>query len=165
MDVAQALNNLFEAPSSPELINLPGPSTLTYDYLLHLVASVTYQPVSRAPVVPKRIAVLLTELSNRYIWWPTLSPDEVKRRYINDVDTPGDWDKVGVQPTEIEDNAITYLRRYRSAYVFCLSARVSFLTYSLSVSIQRELYSPGRPASFARSTGKYRVLCAYNPVH
>ncbi|KAJ3537323.1 hypothetical protein NM688_g6708 [Phlebia brevispora] len=72
-------------------------------------------PPTPAPVVPKRIARLITELSNRYIWWPTLSPDEVERRFINDVDVPGDWDKVGVVPTEIEDNAITYLRRYRSA--------------------------------------------------
>ena len=51
------------------------------------------------------------------VWWPALSPDEVKRRYIDDVDAPGDWDKVGVVPDEIEQHAITYLRRYRSACV------------------------------------------------
>lgn len=124
MDVAQALVNLFEVPSAPGLLNLPGPSALTHEYLLALYASITYHPPSRAPVVSKRLALLITELSNRYIWWPTLSPDEVRRRYIDDVDVPGDWDKVGVQPTEIEDNAITYLRRYRSAYVSSVSARV-----------------------------------------
>lgn len=117
MDVAQALVNAFELPSVPSVLAFPGPSRLTHEYLLALVSSLTYHPPSRAPIVPKRLALLVTQLSNRYIWWPTLSPDEIERRYINDVDVPGDWDKVGVEPTEIEENAITYLRRYRSAYV------------------------------------------------
>lgn len=58
------------------------------------------------------------------VWWPLLSPDEVERRYINDVGTDkkgekwaGDWDKVGVVPEEVENLAITFLRRYRNAYV------------------------------------------------
>ena len=76
----------------------------------------TLQPSSRAPVVPKVIAKMLAKLGNG-VWWPTLSPDEVIRRYIDDSDVPGDWDAVGIQPTEIEDTAIAYLRRYRSAYV------------------------------------------------
>ena len=46
-----------------------------------------------------------------------MSPDEITRRYIDDVDVAGDWDVVDVQPSEIESHAIKYLRRYRSAYV------------------------------------------------
>lgn len=65
-------------------------------------------------MVPKSVALALAKAA-QYIWWPALSPDEVERRYINDSDVPGDWDQVGVEPTEIEDHAITYLRRYRSA--------------------------------------------------
>ncbi|EKM51980.1 uncharacterized protein PHACADRAFT_199484 [Phanerochaete carnosa HHB-10118-sp] len=114
MDVAQALTNILEVPSLPGLLNLPGPSTLTYEYLLALVSSVTCQPPSRAPTVPKQIA-LLSARAAQNIWWPALSPDEVERRYISDTEVPGDWDKVGVEPTEIEDSAILYLRRYRSA--------------------------------------------------
>jgi len=116
LDVAQALANLVSRPQLSQTINLPGPSTLTYEYLLDLVSSVTLQPSSRAPVVPKVIAKMLAKLGNG-VWWPTLSPDEVIRRYIDDSDVPGDWDAVGIQPTEIEDTAIAYLRRYRSAYV------------------------------------------------
>jgi NADH dehydrogenase (ubiquinone) 1 alpha subcomplex subunit 9 len=116
MDVAQALTNILEFPSLPGLLTLPGPSTLTYEYLLALVSSVTYHPPSRAPVVPKAVATLLARLAQN-VWWPALSPDQVERRYINDAEVPGDWDKVGVEPTEIEDNAILYLRRYRTAYV------------------------------------------------
>ena len=116
MDVAQALANLMSIPQIPRTLSLPGPSTLTYEYLLELVGSVTLQPPSRAPVIPKVIASVLARAAQA-VWWPTLSPDEVIRRYLDDSDVPGDWDAVGVTPAEIENHAITYLRRYRSAYV------------------------------------------------
>ncbi|TCD63252.1 hypothetical protein EIP91_005808 [Steccherinum ochraceum] len=116
LDVAQALTNLSIIPSlAGSTLNLPGPSTLTYEYLLTLISHVTYQPPSKAPVLPKRVALLLSKLSQKALWWPTLSPDEIERRYIDDAEVEGDWEKVGVRPDEIEDHAITYLRRYRSA--------------------------------------------------
>lgn len=114
--MAQALANLVSLPPITRTLSLPGPSTLTYEYLLELVSSVTLRPSTRAPTIPKPIASLLAR-AGQAIWWPTLSPDEVTRRYIDDVDVPGDWDAVNVTPTEIEQHAITYLRRYRSAYV------------------------------------------------
>jgi len=117
MDVAQALANLMSIPQIPRTLSLPGPSTLTYEYLLELVGSVTLQPPSRAPVIPKVIASVLARAAQA-VWWPTLSPDEVIRRYLDDSDVPGDWDAVGVTPAEIENHAITYLRRYRSAENF-----------------------------------------------
>jgi NADH dehydrogenase (ubiquinone) 1 alpha subcomplex subunit 9 len=93
--------------------SLPGPSTLTYDYLLSLIQSLTYRPESSAPTLPKAAALALSKLAQN-VWWPALSPDEVERRYLNDVAT------FGVEPTEIEPVAITYLRRYRSAFVYLL---------------------------------------------
>ncbi|KAG6917472.1 hypothetical protein DXG01_002449 [Tephrocybe rancida] len=115
MDVAQALANLMSIPQLSGTINLPGPSTLTYEYLLELVASITMQPPSSAPVLPKAVASFLAKAAQS-VWWPALSPDEVVRRYINDVDVPGDWATVSMgEPSEIENHAITYLRRYRSA--------------------------------------------------
>ena len=120
MSVAQALSNLIGKPAIDRTLALPGPSTLTYEYLLELVSTLTCNPPSRAPVVPKRVAVALARVAQR-IWWPALSPDEVERRYIDDADTPGDWALVDVEPDEIENHAITYVRRYRSAYVSILS--------------------------------------------
>ena len=114
MDVAQALVNLSRNPKVTGEINLPGPSTFTYEYLLELVESVTLRPPSKAPGLPKAIAQQIAKLGNA-VWWPTLSPDEVTRRFINDSEVAGDWEAVGVVPAEIEDHAITYLRRYRSA--------------------------------------------------
>jgi len=114
MDVAQALNSLARNPALAQTLNLPGPATLTYEYLLDLVASITYNPPTRAPTVPKAVALALSKAAQA-IWWPALSPDEVERRYIDDSQVQGDWDVVGVIPEEIEPYAITYLRRYRSA--------------------------------------------------
>jgi len=120
MDVAQALSNLIGMPIVDHTLALPGPSTLTYEYLLGLVSTLTYNPPSRAPVIPKQVALALARAAQR-IWWPALSPDEVERRYIDDADTPGDWAVVGVEPDEIENHAITYVRRYRSACVLSAS--------------------------------------------
>ncbi|KAF8636019.1 hypothetical protein AX15_000179 [Amanita polypyramis BW_CC] len=117
MDVAQALANLVSLPQISRTLSLPGPSTLTHEYLLDLVSSVTLRPPSRAPVLPKPLASLLAK-AGQAVWWPTLSSDEVIRRYIDDTDAPGDWEAVNVTPSEIEQHAITYLRRYRSAENF-----------------------------------------------
>ena len=120
MDVAQALNNLVQLPALAQTLNLPGPSTVTYQYLLDLIASVTYRPPTRAPTVPKSVALALSKVSQT-IWWSSLSVDEVERRYIDDSKVEGDWDVAGVTPEEVEPHAITYLRRFRSAYVLpCL---------------------------------------------
>jgi len=118
MDVAQALANLVSMPSLPGTFSLPGPSTLTYEYLLELISSVTYNPPTKAPALPKPVALALAKAAQA-VWWPALSPDEVERRFIDDVDTLGDWDKFGIVPEEVEQYAINYLRRYRSGYVIC----------------------------------------------
>jgi hypothetical protein len=88
----------------------------SHEYLLELVSTLTCNPPSCVPVVPKPVTLALAHVAQR-IWWPALSPDEVERRYINDADAPGDWAFVDIEPDEIENHAITYVRRYRSAYV------------------------------------------------
>lgn len=114
MDVAQALSNILYKPTPSRTLNLPGPSTLTHAYLLDLISSLTYTPPSKAPALPKPIALALAKASQK-VWWPTVCPDEVERRLIDDVDVPGDWNLVDVEPDEIETYAIRYLRRFRSA--------------------------------------------------
>jgi hypothetical protein len=100
------------------------------------VESIAINPPSRAPVLPKAVALALTKFSQS-LWWPTLCPDEVERRYIDDVDVPGDWEAVGVTPSEIESHALTYLRRYRSAFVFC---SISLTASSLLTSTEKTLF-------------------------
>lgn len=151
LDVAQALSNLIGMPVIDRTLALPGPSTLTYEYLLELVSTLTYNPPSRAPVIPKRVALALARVAQR-IWWPALSPDEVERRYIDDAETPGDWASVGVEPEEIENHAITYVRRYRSACVCVVPALCARLLVPLTRSCHsanyiRPIVVPPRPVS------------------
>ncbi|KAL0960640.1 hypothetical protein HGRIS_005669 [Hohenbuehelia grisea] len=124
MDVAQALANLISKPHlAGSLLSLPGPSILTHEYLLHLIDTVTLRPPSGAPIVPKKLAEVISKVAQN-VWWPIVSPDEIERRYIDDAGTDGsqteeellkDWDLVEVHPSEIEAHALTYLRRFRSA--------------------------------------------------
>lgn len=133
-DVAQALANLMARPPLARTLSLPGPSFLSFEYLLDLVSTITYNPPSRAPVVPKSIALALAKVAQA-AWWPTLSPDEVERRFMDDVDVPGDWDVVDVSPEEIEQYALTYLRRFRSAYDCWFSLCFVWLTWNSTVRI------------------------------
>jgi NADH dehydrogenase (ubiquinone) 1 alpha subcomplex subunit 9 len=116
----------------PMTLSLPGPSTLSYAYLLELISTLTCNAPSTAPTLPKALMLLVSKLAQKGIFWPTLSPDEIERRYIDDVGAGqdakfrGDWHVVGVEPDEIEKHAITYVRRYRSACViFCAFSRMS----------------------------------------
>ena len=44
LDVAQALHNLMDLPPQPQIYSLPGVWTYTFEEMLGLVSSVTYNP-------------------------------------------------------------------------------------------------------------------------
>lgn len=85
-DVAQALKVMLDAPitSVASTFSLPGPELHTYESILDLVSQVTMTPKSTAPPVPKPLAKMFAAITNRAVWWPTVSPDEIERRFIND---------------------------------------------------------------------------------
>jgi NADH dehydrogenase (ubiquinone) 1 alpha subcomplex subunit 9 len=116
--------------------------------MLHLIELVTYNSPTRAPTIPKRIALFAARAA-QLVWWPLLSPDEVIRRYIDDVGAGKDgevnvepvWDLLGVQPEELEDVAISYLRRYRSASVpLSPSGRPFILTLVFRANFAKPVY-------------------------
>jgi len=115
LDVAQALSNLTFVVNTPgQTYNLPGPHKYTYNGILEMIASLTYNPPSKSPTLPKSLVLTASKIA-QYAWWPILSPDEVERRYIDESDVIGDWEALGVVPEELENVAITYVRRYRNA--------------------------------------------------
>ncbi|ORY75389.1 hypothetical protein BCR35DRAFT_306373 [Leucosporidium creatinivorum] len=122
MDVAQALNVMLTAPSTAaSTFALAGPKTYTFEQLLHLVEALTLKKLS-GPNFPKPVLALAARLWD-LVWWPTLSPDEVTRRFINDVaveDGLKGFADLGIEPDVLEDVAIVYLRRYRSSAYFDL---------------------------------------------
>ncbi|KAJ7175760.1 NADH dehydrogenase [Mycena filopes] len=118
LDVAQALADLMPTPQTGRTLSLPGPSTLTYAYLLDLVSAVTLRSFhSYAPEIPRAAALAFASVAQR-VWWPMISPDEIQRRFVNDSDVAGDWAELGITPTEIEPLALSYLRRFRSTDTF-----------------------------------------------
>ena len=116
MDVAQALSVMLTAPSTASsTFALPGPKTYTFEQLLHLVEALTLKKLS-GPNFPKPILALAARLWD-LVWWPTVSPDEVTRRFIDDVAVEEGlkgFADLGIEPDVLEDVAIVYLRRYRS---------------------------------------------------
>jgi len=86
-DVVSALATMLNAPitSTSSTFVLPGPEAFTYNELLNLVSFFTMKPVSNFPSIPEPIAKLFATLVNRGVWWPTVSPDEIERRFIDDI--------------------------------------------------------------------------------
>lgn len=134
MDVAQALSIMLTAPSTAaSTFAFKGPKTYTFEQLLQLTEALTLKKL-QGPNFPKPVLAAMSRLWD-LVWWPTLSPDEVTRRYIDDVDVEAGlkgFADLGIEPDVLEDVAIVYLRRYRSsAYVSrrrsCCSARAQDL--------------------------------------
>ena len=86
VDVAEALATMLNSPitSTGSTFVLPGPESLTFDEMLNIVYFLCMKPRPYIPGVPKFVAKIFAGLINRFIWWPTMSPDEVERKYIND---------------------------------------------------------------------------------
>ncbi|WVQ84101.1 hypothetical protein IAT38_006246 [Cryptococcus sp. DSM 104549] len=86
IDVAQALNLMLNAPvtSTSSTFALPGPDIYTHNELIQLLSTFTLRPKTSAPTLPKPVALFLANCLNRGLWWPTISPDEIERKYIDD---------------------------------------------------------------------------------
>lgn len=124
LDVAQALTVMLTAPSTAtSTFALDGPKTYTFETLLSLVEALTLKKL-QGPNFPKPVLQLAAKLWD-FVWWPTLSPDEVVRRFIDDVKVEGGmkgFADLGIEPDVLEDVAIVYLRRYRSRYASLVSS-------------------------------------------
>lgn len=126
-------------------LNLPGPVTFNYAEMQKLISLFTFRPVSGVPEVPKRFALFLSKLS-QLIWWPSLSPDEIERRFIDDamVDATQDWAALGVNPVEVEKIATSVLRRYRSGYAKPTLSSILYLIRSLVPITRGPWFCPAR---------------------
>lgn len=86
LDVAKALKVMLDAPvtSVASTFHLAGPAVKTGNEILDLVSLLTMKPMNKAPEVPKAVAMAFAKFVNKAIWWPTVSPDEIERKFIND---------------------------------------------------------------------------------
>ncbi|KAI5479490.1 hypothetical protein MNV49_003432 [Pseudohyphozyma bogoriensis] len=122
LDVAEALKVMMDAPSTASsTFALAGPKTYTFEQLLSLVEALTLKKL-RGPNFPRPVLALASRLWD-LVWWPTVSPDEVVRRFIDDVAVDPSlkgFADLGIEPDVVEDVAIVYLRRYRSSAYYDL---------------------------------------------
>jgi hypothetical protein len=113
---------MMSAPSTVgSTFALPGPKTYTFETLLSLVEALTLKKL-KGPNFPRPVLALAARLWD-LVWWPTVSPDEVVRRYINDVPVTAGlkgFEDLGIEPDVLEEVAIVYLRRYRSSAYYDL---------------------------------------------
>lgn len=123
LDVATALNTMLTANSAiGQTYAFPGPRTYTFEEIMTLVEALTLTKL-KGPNFPKPMLKAAARIWD-LIWWPTVSPDEVTRRYIDDVEVAEGlkgFADLGIEPDLLEHVAITYLRRYRSASYFDVS--------------------------------------------
>jgi len=127
LDVATALNAMLTANSAAgQTYAFPGPRTYTFEEIMSLVEALTLTKL-KGPNFPKPMLKAAARIWD-LIWWPTVSPDEVTRRYIDDVEVAEGlkgFADLGIEPDLLEHVAITYLRRYRSASYFDVSSAIT----------------------------------------
>lgn len=116
LDVAEAMQRMMDAESTVgQTFSLAGPKTYSYNDIIRIAETHTLKKLGGFSV-PKWMASATTRLWEN-VWWPTISPDEVVRRYLNDKEAaPGTlgFEYLDIKPDALEDVAIIYLRRYRS---------------------------------------------------
>jgi len=120
LDVAQALATMIHAPSTiGETFVLPGPKAYSFGEMLALCEALTLKKL-QGPNWPRSLLRLASMIWDN-VWWPTVSPDEVKRRFINDLEIDAvkegykTFADLNIEPDTLENLAIIYLRRYRSS--------------------------------------------------
>jgi NADH dehydrogenase (ubiquinone) 1 alpha subcomplex subunit 9 len=61
--------------------------------------------------IPKRLLKPAAYLLNKYLWWPTMSADEVEREFIDqEIDeTAKTFKDLGIEPAEISELTFHYL--------------------------------------------------------
>jgi NADH dehydrogenase (ubiquinone) 1 alpha subcomplex subunit 9 len=65
--------------------------------------------------LPKKVLKTITRGLD-YLWWPTLSPDQVERQFIDQkIDpTAKTFRDLAIEPTDIAGDMLQYIRHYRS---------------------------------------------------
>ena len=114
LDVAEALSTMLNAPltSNASTFALPGPEVYTMNELLNLVEFFTLHKLPNLRTIPRPMIMALAHVLNRAIWWPTINPDEIIRKYIDDstvaahlhraeTNKPDGWNSTAEPPVQV----------------------------------------------------------------
>ncbi|KAL4820670.1 hypothetical protein BDW67DRAFT_152954 [Aspergillus spinulosporus] len=122
IDVGTALERmLHDDTTAGQTFELYGPT----NYSLAEIAPLVDREIvkrRRHINVPKRILKPAAYLLNKYLWWPTISADEVEREFIDqEIDpTAKTFKDLGIEPAELSELTFHYLKGYRSSSYYDL---------------------------------------------
>jgi NADH dehydrogenase (ubiquinone) 1 alpha subcomplex subunit 9 len=122
IDVGHALERmLYDDATASETFELYGPRNYSTAEIAELVDREIIKR-RRHVNVPKVLLKPAAYYLNRYIWWPTVSADEVEREYIDQkIDHSAKTFKdLGIEPAELSTLTFHYLKGYRSSTYYDL---------------------------------------------
>lgn len=117
IDVAHGLERMLERESTvAQTFELYGPKQYSTKEISELVDREIIKH-RRHINVPKRILKPAAYWLNRLIWWPTMSPDEVEREFIDQHIDPEakTFKDLNIDPVDLSTLTFHYLRGYRSS--------------------------------------------------
>ncbi|KAG2227918.1 hypothetical protein INT45_011941 [Circinella minor] len=122
IDVAQALEVMFLADSTAgKTYELYGPRAMTYQQIYELAREISMKPL---PIrsLPLPIAKFAASLIDKLPYNQMISPDLIERMTLDDKPTPGalGFKDLYIEPVDLQNVGIHYLRRFRSNAVFDL---------------------------------------------
>lgn len=112
---------LYDDATASETFELYGPRNYSTAEIAELVDREIIKR-RRHVNVPKVLLKPAAYYLNRYIWWPTVSADEVEREYIDQkIDHSAKTFKdLGIEPAELSTLTFHYLKGYRSSTYYDL---------------------------------------------
>ena len=111
IDVGQALEvMLHDDATASQTYELYGPT----NYSMAEIAALVDREIMhhrRHINIPKRIGKPLANILNRVLWWPTTSPDEIEREFIDQTIDPTakTFADLGIEPAELNSLTFHYL--------------------------------------------------------
>ncbi|KAF2122110.1 hypothetical protein BDV96DRAFT_562930 [Lophiotrema nucula] len=122
IDVGMALERmLHDDTTAAETFELYGPRQYTM-YEIHELVDKEIVKKRRHINIPKRILKPTAKYLNKYIWWPTMSADEVEREFIDQEFDPNakSFKDLDIEPVDLKNFTFEYLRGYRSSQYYDL---------------------------------------------
>ncbi|KAH0489098.1 hypothetical protein TgHK011_010178 [Trichoderma gracile] len=122
IDVGAALEKmLYDDSTAGKTFELYGPKQYSLAEVAALVDKEIFKK-RRHINVPKAVLKPVAGLLNKYLWWHTLSADEVEREFIDQVIDPeaSTFADLGVEPGDIANFTYHYLQGFRSSNYYDL---------------------------------------------
>lgn len=114
IDVGRALEIMaYDDSTAGETYELFGPRQYSKEQVAHLVYKMILKE-KRHINLPKPIMMMVAKAMD-FIWWPTYTPDEIMRMYIDQVidKNAKTFKDLGIEPSELDTLAYQYIRDYR----------------------------------------------------